>query len=268
MNHASYHNHTHFSDGADAPEAFVAFAKAANITSLGFSDHYYKASPEATATPDWALPCDALNHYFDSIHDLKIRTEGIEILAGLEFDWLEHSADWLKPIARDPRLDYTIGSVHFVGNDAIDLSPVYWQRLTEDEINHVIRAYWTAVRDMAASGLFDIAGHLDLVKKFNFYSTEPMDDIISEALDAITDTDMVIELNTAGWRKTCKVCYPAEALLQECFRRERPVLISSDAHQASLVAADFDRARDLLQRIGYKKLTRFHRRERFFVPII
>lgn len=119
MNHASYHNHTHFSDGADAPEAFVAFAKAANITSLGFSDHYYKASPEATATPDWALPCDTLDHYFDSIHDLKIRTEGIEILAGLEFDWLEHSADWLKPIAQDPRLDYTIGSVHFVGNDAL-----------------------------------------------------------------------------------------------------------------------------------------------------
>ena len=164
-------------------------------------------------------------------------------------------------------MDYTIGSVHFVGKDSIDLTRFYWERLSRDEINHVTRRYWQTLCDMVNSQLFDIAGHLDLVKKFNFYPTEDMSDVISETLDAIADTHMTVELNTAGWRKDCKACYPTEAILRECFRRDIPVTLSSDAHQAHLVAADFDRGADILARVGYTHVAQFRKRERILVPL-
>jgi histidinol-phosphatase (PHP family) len=268
MKWASYHNHTTFSDGAEQPCDFLPFAEAAGVAHLGFADHYYKATPDATIAPDWALQLDAVETYFETIAHVKaIAPASIEIVAGLEFDWLDNSGAWLAPIAADPRLDYTIGSVHFVGKDSIDLTRFYWERLSRDEINHVTRRYWQTLCDMVNSQLFDIAGHLDLVKKFNFYPTEDMSDVIADTLDAIADTHMTVELNTAGWRKDCRACYPTEAILRECFRRNIPVTLSSDAHQAHLVAADFDRGADILARVGYTHVAQFRKRERILVPL-
>ncbi len=266
MKRASYHNHTTFSDGADAPEAFLTHAKAAQLQVLGFSDHYYKETPSATEAPEWALQLDAVERYFTTIEALKAQSTEIEIRTGLEFDWLEGSADWLAPLASDARLDYTIGSVHFVGNDSIDLTRTFWEKLSKDEVNAVIRRYWQTLRDMANSRLFDIAGHIDLYKKFGFYPTADMNDVITEALDAIRDADMAIELNTAGWRKDCKACYPTDDLLAACLQREIPIVVSSDAHQAHLVAADFNRAYDILYRVGYTHLAHFNHRERTLEP--
>jgi histidinol-phosphatase (PHP family) len=266
MKRASYHNHTCFSDGADAPEVFVTHARAANLQVLGFSDHYYKESPTATTAPEWALQLDAVEQYFDTIAAVAERHPELEVRTGLEFDWLDGSAEWLRPLAQDARLDYTIGSVHFVGSDSIDLTRMFWEKLSADEVNDVIRRYWQTLRDMAASKLFDIAGHLDLYKKFGFYPTADMRDVITEALDAIRDADMAIELNTAGWRKDCKACYPTDELLQACLKREIPIVVSSDAHQAHLVAADFNRAYDILYRIGYTSLASFKQRERSLDP--
>lgn len=268
MKWASYHNHTTFSDGAEQPCDFLPFAEAAGVAHLGFADHYYKTAPDATTAPDWALQLDAVETYFETIAQVKaIAPASIEIVTGLEFDWLDNSGAWLAPIAADPRLDYTIGSVHFVGKDSIDLTRFYWERLSRDEINHVTRRYWQTLCDMVNSQLFDIAGHLDLVKKFNFYPTEDMSDVIADTLDAIADTHMTVELNTAGWRKDCKACYPTEAILRECFRRNIPVTLSSDAHQAHLVAADFDRGADILARVGYTHVAQFRKRERILVPL-
>ncbi len=143
----------------------------------------------------------------------------------------------------------------------------YWESLSREEINHVTRRYWQTLCDMVNSQLFDIAGHLDLVKKFNFYPTEDMSDVIADTLDAIADTHMTVELNTAGWRKDCKACYPTEVILRECFRRDIPVTLSSDAHQAHLVAADFDRGADILARVGYTHVAQFRKRERILVPL-
>lgn len=267
MTRASYHNHTCFSDGADAPAAFLTHAAAAGIRILGFSDHYYKASPTATDAPDWAIQPNAVEEYFATIEALKQENATISIRTGLEFDWLDGSAAWLAPLAKDPRLDYTIGSVHFVGEDSIDLTRVYWERLSKDEVNAVIRRYWQILREMAESQLFDIAGHLDLYKKFGFYPTADMSDVITDALDAIADTHMAIELNTAGWRKDCRACYPTDELLAACLKRQIPIVVSSDAHQAHLVAADFNRAYDVLYRVGYRELAHFNHRERTLEPL-
>jgi len=267
MKRASYHNHTVFSDGAETPEAFLGVAQAHGVDILGFADHYYRQSAEDEVAPEWALQPRLEERYFEVLGDLASRSKDVEIRVGMEFDWLDGSGAWLRPMAEDPRLDYTIGSVHFVGKESIDTSRAFWESLTPEGVNEVIRRYWIAVREMAESGLFMIAGHIDLVKKFAFYSSEDITPLVREALDAVKAAGMVVELNTSGWAKDCQECYPDEAILRACRHREIPVTISSDAHRARFVCANFARAATLLARVGYTELARFRKREILFEPL-
>lgn len=267
MKRASYHNHTVFSDGADTPEDFLMQAVSQGVEILGFSEHYFRqGSAVAEKAPEWALQPRLEERYFEVVAELGERGLA-EVRTGLEFDWLEGSAAWLAPMAKDPRLDYAIGSVHYIGHESFDCSRNYWQKLSQDEVNEAHQRYWVAVREMAESALFDIAGHIDLVKKFAFYSSEDVTPLIRDALDAIKAADMAVELNTSGWAKDCREAYPSEAILRACLHREIPVTVSADAHRARFVCANFARAYDLLARVGYKEVARFRGRERYLETI-
>lgn len=263
---ASYHNHSTFSDGAHSPAEMVLAARQQGLQILGFAEHYYRDCPHPTTTPDWSLQPQAEATYFETLAALADTHSDLEIRTGLEFDWLNDNLPLLQPMASDPRLDYTIGSVHFVDNESIDLSPSYWQTKSEEATNAIIRRYWQTLRAMVESHTFDIVGHLDLYKKFNVRASCDLSREINDTLDAIKAADMVVELNTAGWVKACKDCYPEETLVHACFKREIPVLVSADAHNAQRVADQFNRAYDLLARVGYRQLAYFRQRERFFVP--
>lgn len=266
MKRASYHNHTVFSDGAETPEEFLRQALTQGVEILGFADHYYRNPEDSAPFPEWALKPHLETRYFEVLSELKAKAP-IEIRTGLEFDWLDGSAPWLAPMAQDPRLDYAIGSVHYVGTTCFDCSRTLWESLSQEEIDDLVRRYWVAVREMAESGLFDIVGHIDLIKKFGFYAASDVTPWVREALDAVKAADMVVELNTSGWRKDCQECYPSEAILRACYCREIPVTVSADAHRARFACSNFSRAYDLLARVGYTELTRFRARERFFEPL-
>lgn len=266
MKRASYHNHTVFSDGAETPEEFLRQALTQGVEILGFADHYYRNPEDSDPFPEWALKPHLETRYFEVLSELKAKAP-IEIRTGLEFDWLDGSAPWLAPMAQDPRLDYAIGSVHYVGTTCFDCSRTLWESLSQEEIDDLVRRYWVAVREMAESGLFDIVGHIDLIKKFGFYAASDVTPWVREALDAVKAADMVVELNTSGWRKDCQECYPSETILRACYCREIPVTVSADAHRARFACSNFSRAYDLLARVGYTELTRFRARERFFEPL-
>ncbi len=267
MTRATYHNHTYFSDGADTPAEFLRQARLQQVDILGFADHYFKESATATTAPDWAMQPQNLQTYFEVLEQMKAESKDVEVRIGLEFDWLDGSAAWLAPVAQDSRLDYTIGSVHYVGGESIDTDERYWSQRSQEERDATIMCYWKTVREMAESGLFDIVGHVDLVKKFAIYPSCDVTPLIREALDAIKAANMVLELNTSGWHKTCAECYPAEDILRAAFHREIPVTLSADAHKASFLCTHFARGLELLSRVGYRSLIRFRNRERIVEPL-
>jgi histidinol-phosphatase (PHP family) len=264
---ASYHNHSTFSDGINTPAEMVVAAREQGLDILGFAEHFYRDCPTPSSIPDWALQPTDETSYFETVKRLAEENQDLEIRIGLEFDWLNDNLQYLLPMTQHPALDYTIGSVHFVGRESIDLSPSYWFKMSEDERNETIRQYWCTLTAMVSSHAFDIVGHLDLYKKFNARPTIDLSKEINDALDAIKAANMTVELNTAGWVKDCKECYPNETLLQACFKREIPVLVSADAHNAQRVAENFNRAYDILARVGYRQLAYYRYRERFFLPL-
>ena len=164
-------------------------------------------------------------------------------------------------------LDYVIGSVHFCRGVAIDGSPATWRRWTPHERDAVHREYWVQIRHLAESGLVDVMAHLDLAKKCGFPPREPVDDLVTAALDAIASAGLVVELNTAGWHKPCREAYPSPPILAGCRQRGIPVTISADAHDPADLVRDFPAAARLLADAGYDEVARFEDRRVRFEPL-
>ncbi|MHC4415064.1 MAG: histidinol-phosphatase [Planctomycetota bacterium] len=255
---ATYHNHSTWSDGKTQPADLYARARALGVGELGVSDHFtlHPFGREVS----WSMPPDRVGAYVQEVRGLDDRSQaagGPVVRVGLEVDWFDDQAPALHRALADLPLDFAIGSVHFVGGVEIDGDPRVWVRLSEQQRDEVHRGYWRLVRQMAASGLFDIAAHLDLPKKFGFHPRSDLGDLIGEALDAVSEAGMVVELNTAGWQSPCREAYPSLQILRECRRRDIPVTLSADAHHPSHLLRHFAEGARCLADAGYDEVARF-----------
>jgi histidinol-phosphatase (PHP family) len=261
---ATYHNHSCFSDGSAEPEEIFAAAVAVGVEELGISDHWL---PRVDAEPPaWAMPTERLEEYVTRLSALAARG-GCRLRIGLEVDWLpEYRSEITACIERLP-LDYVIGSVHEVDGFAIDSSARHWEALSPRQRDDLHRAYWAEVTRMAASGLFDIVGHIDLSRKFGHWPRVDLQSEIEAALAALAATEMVVELNTSGWHKPCASAYPELSILRRCREHGIAVTLSADAHRPEHLLRDFQRGVERLRAAGYAEVARFAGRRRSFSPL-
>jgi len=276
----SYHCHTMMSDGHSAASEYVRAAIAIGLDELGISDHY-TLMPDTPALPllakgekggyqpvGWSMPADALPDYFRALRGAKQEAgDRLIVRYGLEADFFPETAAELAEILRGYPFDYVIGSVHFVDDFPIDDSAGWWDGLSVDERNEMVRAYWSRIAAMAETGLFDIAAHLDLYKKFGHRPTVDVSAEIAAALDAIAGAGMAVELNTAGFYKPAKEFYPSPAILRECRKRGIPALVTADAHDISHLARSYDVGVETLRNAGYTEQAIFVDRKMTLVPL-
>jgi len=255
-----YHIHTLFSDGKKDLSDYVDRAVKRKIDEIGFSDHiHFKKT-------NWSMDFADLPNYVNRISALK-RTSKISIKMGLEVEFVPSKMDKLMQMINEFDFDYLVGSVHLIGDWSIDDEKQIHEWRKRD-VDQVYQQYFTLVQNMAKSRLFDIAGHLDLVKKFDFRPKKDITDLLLETVETISENKMCIEVNTGGLRGTrCHEIYPSERLLRMCFDHGLPVTIGSDAHAPEEVGADFDKASDLVKEIGYSEIVRFARRDGEFIKL-
>ena len=99
--------------------------------------------------------------------------------------------------------------------------------------DRVWSTYFDMLGDAAASGLFDILAHPDLVKVWGRGRPEPprpRREYYDLAIERIAKADVAIEVSTAGLRKPVGEIYPARDLLEMFVEAGKPVALSSDAH--------------------------------------
>ena len=257
---ADYHTHTPLCRHATGePEAFIDAALAAGLTEYGISDH---APQIPEPFDDWRMAVAELPAYFDWIDRARSRAAGrMPIRAGLECDWLAGCENWIADLAGRYDWDYLIGSVHYLGDWDFD-NPKWLGRWAQSDVEAVWDHYWKTYTTMADSGLFDIMGHPDLVKKFAQVPAGDLDRFYQPAIDAIAVSGSVIELNTAGWHKPCAEAYPTPRFLELANAAGVGLVISSDAHAPDEVARDFTKAIELAKAAGYRETTLFEKRKR------
>lgn len=263
---ADYHSHTplcHHAEGT--PEGYVDAALAAGLSEFGISDHA-PAVPEPF--DDWRMAESDLPAYFDWIERARGHAAGrIPVRAGLECDWLPGCEGWIESLAGRHDWDYLIGSVHYLEDWDFD-NPKWIGRWAEVDVAAVWQHYWSTYADMARSGLFDLLGHPDLVKKFSHRPSGDLARYYEPVIEAIVTSGAAIELNTAGWHKPCAEAYPEPGFLRLACRAGIPLVLSSDAHAPGEVGRDFARATALAHDAGYRSTQLFDKRASRSEPLV
>lgn len=244
---------------AEAVERFVDAAAARSIDEIGFTEHmyYFREFDRLIQHPyQRARIGHDLEAYVGAVMEAKSR--GLPVKLGLEIEYLPGTEPELAEILSPYPWDYLLGSVHLLDGEAIDLEPGLWGRLPVEE---VWRRYFASLQDLARSGLVDVLAHPDLVKIFDMLpATEDISAHHEETADTVGAAGVAVELSTAGLRKQVGQMYPAPELLEAFHARGVPVTLASDAHVFRDVGRDFDRALELLRRIGYETITVFEAR--------
>lgn len=257
--HLDYHMHTPLCGHADGePREYIVQGLRRGLTEIGFSDHMPLL---AHTVPNIAMRMDELPVYQKMIATARDSFGGeITVRTGLEADYDPGYEERIAAVLNSYPYDYVIGSVHFIDSWGFDNPQERdgWERVN---ITQIYQTYYSLLRQAAATRLFDIIGHVDLVKKFGHRPDRDLTPIIRETAAVFKSSGVVIELNTAGLRKPVQEIYPSLADLK--IYREAGVAITfgSDAHKPSEVAQDFDQARELALAAGYREFVAFAKRK-------
>jgi histidinol-phosphatase (PHP family) len=206
---------------------------------------------------------EQFERYVDMVeHAAQVWLGRVDVRLGLESDYVPGMESWLEKLHHQADFHYILGSVH---PDA----PYYKQIHEKSDDRRFQEAYFEHLALAAESGLFDALAHPDLVKNNTaaIWDARRVIQLIEPCLDRIADTGIAMELNTSGLHKRIKEMNPNPLMLEAMYERDIPVVLGSDAHVPERVAADFDRALDLLEDTGYETISIFLGRQRHDVEI-
>jgi histidinol-phosphatase (PHP family) len=169
------HNHTYLCNHASGTmQEYIQKAIEFGIDVFGFSCH-----APMNFDPKYRMSFEDMIIYENEIFRLQEEfKDKIKILFAYEVDFLEGFIDD-KVINKD--VDYFIGSVHFIDKWGFD-NPEFIGRYDDMDIDDIWQKYFDAISLMAKSGLFDIVGHLDLIKVFKFMPKKKISDIAYDTL--------------------------------------------------------------------------------------
>jgi histidinol-phosphatase (PHP family) len=206
------------------------------------------------------------DRYLDDIdlaafQEARELSQDVELRLGIEIDFVPGEEERMDRFASALPYDYVIGSVHRVDGEEVDRQTD--QRIYETyETYELYDAYYSNVREAALSGRFDVLGHPDLIKIFRHYPDRDITGMLEETADAVAESGVVVDVNSAGLRKPVGEIYPSRKLLKMFYRRGVPIVLSSDAHAPDQVGMGYGESLPLVHDVGYREVVTFKDRER------
>ncbi len=247
-------------------EHYASTAAGRGIGALGVSEHVhrFRQALDVWDHPFWqANAVDDLDDYCGFVR------EETSLALGIEADHVPGREDRIAALLAGRDWDYVIGSVHFLRDRAVDMEGDHdiWRSGNAEE---VWGRYFQTLGETARSGLFDVLAHPDLVKVWGGRRRLPAGDLrrfYDRAMEGIAESDVAIEVSTAGLRKPVGEIYPSREFLEMCLAAGRPVALSSDAHVPEHLGHRYDEAVAMLRSLGVEEIAVFERRERRMEPL-
>jgi histidinol-phosphatase (PHP family) len=256
-----YHMHTPLCKHAAGPmEDYVHRAIELGLREVGFSDHNPLPGGRSSNV---RMTEEELDYYVERVTELRFRYRGkIDVMLGLEMDYLEGLEDYLaQQLARYP-WDYVIGSIHFLDNACRESS---WPRpFAGDPHAHYAR-YFQRLRQLARSGLCDVIAHFDVAKRSGHLPGPREAEDITRTLQEIKTAGLCLEINTSGYRHSElpePQPYPILPIAEEALALGIPLTVNSDAHAPAQVGFRFHEVETFLKQKNCHQLAKFDRRKR------
>jgi histidinol-phosphatase (PHP family) len=260
---SSMHTHTIFCDGKDDIETMCRTAYEKKMFAIGFSAHA-PITKKTGIQSHWHLPDEKLDEYVTEVLAAKQRWRGkMEVFLGLEIDYIKGLRSAIDSDIKAINPDYLISSIHYVvpenGAEPFTIDGP-WDEFTEGlaqgfggDAEALMHCYYDATAEMITLGGFEILGHADLIKKNchnkNLWSRlseinrqEEIAQAIASAQD-ISKTGIIVEVNTGGLnRGKINETYPSLDFLRILYKKNIPVVITSDAHCAKDIDGNYNTA--------------------------
>ena len=251
---------------AENVDRYLAAAAAAGIEELGVSEHVYRFRQ---ALDLWRHPLWVEQRPRRPRRLLRVRPRARRCKLGIECDFVPGAEERTAAMLEARDFDYVVGSVHFIGEDAVDHAGWdVWEGSGDPD--EIWRRYFEALAECARSGLFDILAHPDLVKVWGGARPLPERDLrhfYEPAVEAIAESGIAVEVSTAGLRKPVGELYPARGFAEMCVEAGAPFALSSDAHLPEQVGFAYDRAVEFLDSLGVGEICVFEQRRRQLAPL-
>ena len=250
------HMHSTWDDGKNTAEDMILASHAAGLSSVGLSVHCPMPFENC-----WECPAEKLPGYIAQMRMLKEKYAGvIDVYLGVEWDVTAQDLDLSV-------YDYVIGSVHEIpvsgGTRSVDANAdttrLYLQECFGGDADAAAEIYFAEYAKVAERPEVDIAGHLDLITKFDeqqrFFNpeSERYRKAALSAMEKLVRAGKIFEVNTGaisrGYRTTP---YPSHELLGALHEMGGKITVSADAHHVSGVVCAFDQAEALVRRCGFK----------------
>ena len=261
-------------DGTQAERFFTAanagryreIAAERGIEELGVAEHLHRfvQALDVWTHPFWRRWAhDDLDAYCQFVR------EQTDLKLGIEADFVPGREDRMANLLDARDWDYVVGSLHFLRDHALDQRGDWdiWRSADPDK---VWARYFETLGEAARSGMYDVLAHPDLVKVWGGDAPLPEGDLrrfYERAMDGIAESDVAVEVSTAGLRKPVGELYPARSFLELCLEAGRPVALSSDAHRPEQLGHEYERAVDWLREAGVTEIAVFEGRERRLEPL-
>ena len=244
------HMHSLYSDGSTSIDRMARSAIEKGLTTIAVTDHM-----PLPFTTRYAMDPKAIPAYRDDIMAAK-KTYGerLTILSGMEMEFIPRHKDWIKEI-KNTGWDMLLISIHeivtdqghFMVNGREDEFRQTLETVFKNDMRAFCETYFHLLQDAFATGWFDVAGHLDVIKKHNvnnkyFNETDTWyRELIHDTLDAIARNNLKMEINTNGLNHPAGAPYPSFWIVREAQKKGISILLGSDAHSPRFQGQYFDR---------------------------
>ncbi|HBT20135.1 MAG TPA: histidinol-phosphatase [Peptococcaceae bacterium] len=229
---------------------FIREAERKGIKSIGFSDH------------SWYLGEIDIK----VIGKIKDLFPHIRVCLGLEVDHVpDMDKETVMKIDSIP-FDYVIGSVHEIEGWMFD-NPKYAEGFKNWDIDELYEKYFSLVDSVIESGIYNVIGHLDLIKIYGHRPSKRIEDFVRPVLKKAAQKNMIVEINTSGLYKPVKEIYPSFQIVKLCKGLGVNVTVGSDAHSPEHVGRDIPLAVEMLKEAGFREIVSFKNRNPIFHAI-
>lgn len=259
-----YHVHTKAShDALGCVDEYCDAALGAGIGEIGFVNHLDLDTGLAH--------CRKYDHaaFAAEVEAARAKFPALRLKVGIE---VTHQPQFARDIERylsELQFDFAMGSIHILGKTEFCISEEAGSEKYFGEIEdsaEAYRKYFDAMAELVRSGIYDVAGHFDLIKRYGALLAGPLESRkfyspIRQSLEGMIKRDMALEVNASGLYHACRETYPSYNILTLYAELGgRRITVGSDAHEPGDVARGLDRAASMIRLAGFNEITVFDNR--------
>ena len=245
---SDYHIHSVYSDGAASIDNMARSAADKGLSQITITDHM--PLPFDTR---YAMPRTKVEAYRRDIQQAQAACGGrLNITSGIEFEYIPRYQDWIHDLWKIG-WDHCVVSVHWLLDGDIagmvngtrrEFDALF--RTANADIKTLCRIYYGVLQTAYRTGWFDIAGHLDVIKKHNsnaiFFDESDAwyRSLVMATLKEIRANGMKMEINTSGINHPANAPYPSPWIVHAATAMGIPIVLGSDSHTPEALGQYFN----------------------------